>query len=76
VIYFAIPSGKRLGRRTDTTEETQVILSGSGDLLLDEGSKPIKADEGSKPIKAGDVFVLTEEVWEPGDLMVTASPNA
>lgn len=50
-VYFAIPPGKRLGRHTDTTEETQVILGGSGDLLL---------DAGAKPIKAGDVFVLTE----------------
>jgi quercetin dioxygenase-like cupin family protein len=97
-IYFAIPPGKRLGAHTDTTEETQVILSGSGDLLL---------DGGSKPVRAGDVFVLTEgtmhdlhntgsedlrviaffaapkvqqhwteEVWEPGDLKVTGSPNA
>ncbi len=96
-VYFAIPPGKRLGRHTDTTEETQVILGGSGDLLL---------DAGAKPIKAGDVFVLTEgtahdlentgsddlrvvaffsapsveqhwstEVWEPGDLSVTGTPN-
>jgi quercetin dioxygenase-like cupin family protein len=97
VIYFAIPPGKRLGRHTDTAEESQYILSGSGELLL---------DEGARPVKAGDVFVLTigtahdlrntgnedlrvlaffaapqveqhwsEEVWEPGDLRVTGSPN-
>jgi quercetin dioxygenase-like cupin family protein len=48
-IYFAMPPGKRLGRHTDTAEETQYVLSGTGELLL---------DEGSKPVRAGDVFVL------------------
>jgi quercetin dioxygenase-like cupin family protein len=96
-IYFAMPPGKRLGRHTDTAEETQYVLSGTGELLL---------DEGSKPVRAGDVFVLgegtahdlrntgsddlqiiaffsapqveqhwTTEVWEPGDLKVTGTPN-
>jgi quercetin dioxygenase-like cupin family protein len=50
-IYFAVPPTKRLGRHTDTAEETQFILGGSGDLLL---------DDGTKPLKAGDVVVLTE----------------
>ena len=97
VIYFAMPPGKRLGRHTDTAEETQLVLSGTGDLLL---------DQGSKPVRGGDVYVLrrgvahdlrntgsddlriiaffsspqveqhwTEEVWEPGDLKVTGTPN-
>lgn len=97
-IYFAVPPGKRLGRHTDTAEEVQFILAGSGDLLL---------DEGAKPVKAGDVVVLTEgtahdlhntgsedlcvigffsapqvqqhwseEVWAPGDLTVTGTPDA
>jgi quercetin dioxygenase-like cupin family protein len=51
VIYFAVPPGKRLGRHTDTAEETQYILAGSGQILL---------DDGPKPIKTGDVIVLTE----------------
>jgi quercetin dioxygenase-like cupin family protein len=51
VIYFAVPPGKRLGRHTDTAEETQYFVSGSGNLLL---------DEGAKPVRAGDVIVLTE----------------
>ncbi|MFL5820675.1 MAG: cupin domain-containing protein [Solirubrobacteraceae bacterium] len=51
VIYFAVPPGKRLGRHTDTAEETQFFLGGSGELLL---------DAGSKPVKAGDVIVLTQ----------------
>jgi quercetin dioxygenase-like cupin family protein len=97
VIYFAMPPGKRLGRHTDTAEETQYILSGTGELLL---------DEGSKAVRAGDVFVLkrgtahdlrntgsedlriiayfsaatveqhwTKEVWEPGQLTITGTPN-
>ena len=50
-IYFAIPPGARLGKHVDTAEETQYILSGSADLLL---------EEGSRPVTAGDVFVLPE----------------
>ncbi len=64
VIYFAIPPGKRLGRHTDTAEETQFILGGSGDLLL---------DEGPKPLKAGDVVVLTEGTFH--DLRNTGSQD-
>jgi quercetin dioxygenase-like cupin family protein len=51
VIYFAVPPGKRLGKHTDTAEETQYFVGGSGELLL---------DSGTKPVKAGDVIVLTE----------------
>ena len=50
-IYFAMPPGKRLGRHTDTAEETEYILSGTGELLL---------NDGSKPVRAGDVFVLKQ----------------
>ena len=50
-IYFAMPPGDRLGKHHETAEETQYILSGSGDLLT---------DQGAQPIKPGDVFVLTE----------------
>jgi quercetin dioxygenase-like cupin family protein len=50
-IYFSIPPGDRLGKHVDTAEETQFILSGAGELLL---------DDETKPIKPGDVFVLTE----------------
>jgi quercetin dioxygenase-like cupin family protein len=50
-IYFAVPPGERLGKHVDTAEETQFILSGSGDLLL---------DDGPKAVQPGDVFVLTE----------------
>jgi quercetin dioxygenase-like cupin family protein len=50
-IYFAIPPGGRLGKHFDTAEETQFVLAGEGDLLL---------DEGPRPVRSGDVFVLTE----------------
>jgi quercetin dioxygenase-like cupin family protein len=97
IIYFAMPPGKRLGRHVDTQEETQLVLSGEGNLLR---------DSGSAPVRAGDVYVLKEgeahdlqntgsadlrivaffsgpqveqhwttEVWEPGDLTVTGTPN-
>jgi quercetin dioxygenase-like cupin family protein len=33
-ICFAMPPGKRLGRHTDTAEETQYILSGAGALAV------------------------------------------
>ncbi len=52
-ITFAIPPGDRLGNHVDTAEEVQFILSGSGDLLTDDG--PI-------PIKQGDCFTLPEGV--------------
>src|SRR3954465_13249001 len=42
-IYFAVEPGKRLGRHTDTTEETQLILSGNGELRLDSGAYAMKA---------------------------------
>lgn len=64
VIYFAVPPGKRLGRHTDTAEETQFILSGSGDLLR---------DGGPTPITAGDVVVLAE--GEVHDLHNTGSED-
>ena len=46
-----MPPGKRLGRHTDTAEETQYVLSGTGELLL---------DDGPKPVRVGDVFVLKQ----------------
>ena len=64
IISFAVPPGKRLGKHTDTAEETQFILGGSGDLLL---------DDGAKPIKAGDVIVLKE--GEMHDLHNTGSED-
>src|SRR4051812_49929272 len=63
-IYFAIPPGDRLGKHVDTAEEVQYILSGSGDLLT---------DDGTHQIKGGDVFVLPEGVSH--DLHNTGSEN-
>jgi quercetin dioxygenase-like cupin family protein len=64
VITFTIPPGKRLGRHTDTAEETQFILGGSGVLLR---------DNGDQPIKAGDVVVLA--VGEAHDLHNTGEED-
>ena len=97
-IYFAMPAGKRLGRHTDTAEETQFILSGSGDLLLDAGRKPVRAGDvvvltegtfhdlhntGSEDLRVVAVFAApkvqqhwSKEVWQPGNLKVTGSPNS
>jgi quercetin dioxygenase-like cupin family protein len=53
-IYFEIAPGERLGGHTDTVEETQFIAEGSGELLL---------DDGTRPMTAGDVVVLPEGKW-------------
>ena len=96
-IYFSIPPGKRLGRHTDVTEETQYIVAGSGELLLDEGTRPVRPGDvvalkagvahdlrstGSEDLQVVAFFSepkaeqhWTEEVWQPGDLTVTGSPN-
>jgi quercetin dioxygenase-like cupin family protein len=96
-IYFAMPPGKRLGRHTDTAEETQYIISGTGELLLDEGARPVRPGDvfvlkqgtahdlrntGSDDLKIVAFFCApkveqhwTKEVWEPGDLKITGTPN-
>lgn len=98
VITFTIPPGKRLGRHTDTAEETQFILGGSGVLLRDTGEQPIRAGDvvvlavgeahdlrntGEEDLRVIGFFAApqvqqhwSEEVWEPGDLTVTGSPNS
>jgi len=63
-IYFAIPPGERLGKHVDTAEETQFILSGSGELIR---------DSGTDQIKAGDVIVL--KINEAHDLKNTGTEN-
>ena len=96
-LYFSIPPGKRLGQHIDMTEETLFILSGSGDMLLDEGARPVRAGDlvvvkqgvlhdlrntGSEDVRVVAYFNgpkaemhWTKEVWEPGHLTVTGSPN-
>jgi quercetin dioxygenase-like cupin family protein len=61
-IYFEIAPGERLGRHTDTVEETQFIAGGSGELLL---------DDGPRPMATSDVVVLPEGTWH--DLVNTGS---
>jgi quercetin dioxygenase-like cupin family protein len=98
VIWFAVPPGKRLGRHTDTAEETQFILSGSGELLRDGGADAVRAgdvvvlaegeahdlrNDGSVDLEVIGFFSAasvqqqwTDEVWQPGDLRVTGTPEA
>ncbi len=98
VIWFAVPPGKRLGRHTDTAEETQFILAGSGELVRDGGSDPVRAGDvvvlaegeahdlhnsGDEDLEVIGFFsapavqqLWTTEVWQPGDLRVTGSPES
>src|SRR3712207_7146271 len=48
-IVFEIEPGARLGWHTDQTEETQYIVSGTGEL---------RQDDGVFPVGPGSVFVL------------------
>jgi quercetin dioxygenase-like cupin family protein len=97
VITFTVPPGKRLGRHSDTAEETQFILAGHGELLLDDGPHPMRAGDaivltegtmhdlrntGDEDLRVIGFFAApsveqhwTDEVWEPGELRVTASPQ-
>lgn len=52
-IVYEIPSGGRLGWHTDATEETQYILSGKGELLM---------EDGTQAIGPGSVFALPPNV--------------
>ena len=98
VITFSVPPGRRLGRHTDTAEETQFILGGSGVLLRDSGDQPVRAGDvivlgigeahdlqntGEEDLRVVGFFAApqvqqhwSEEIWEPGELTVTGSPNS
>ena len=52
-IVFEIEPGARLGWHTDQTEETQYIVSGTGEL---------RRDDGVFPVGPGSVFVLPTNV--------------
>ena len=97
VIHFAVPEGKRLGRHTDTAEETQFILEGEGELIRDGGAVALRAGDvvvlaegeahdlrntGSGSLRVIGFFSApavqqhwTSEVWQPGDLTVTGTPE-
>lgn len=49
-IVYEIEPGWRLGWHTDATEETQYILSGTGELLIEDGTR--------HAVGPGSVFVL------------------
>ena len=52
-IVYEIEPGKRLGWHTDATEETQYIIAGTGELLM---------EDGKFPVGPGSVFVLPTNV--------------
>jgi quercetin dioxygenase-like cupin family protein len=62
VIVFEIAPGGRLGWHTDQTEESQYIVSGTGEL---------QRDDGNFPVGPGSVFVLPTNVRH--DLVNTGS---
>jgi quercetin dioxygenase-like cupin family protein len=53
VVPFSIAPGGHLGWHTDSLEETQYIIAGSGELLR---------DDGSWPASPGSLFVLPKDV--------------
>lgn len=53
VVPFSIAPGGHLGWHTDSLEETQYIIAGSGELLR---------DDGSWPAGPGSIFVLPKDV--------------
>ena len=54
VVPFSIDPAGHLGWHTDSLEETQYIIAGSGELQRD--------DEGSSPVGPGSMFVLPKDV--------------
>ncbi|WP_291169168.1 cupin domain-containing protein [Hyphomicrobium sp.] len=52
-IVYEIPPGGHLGWHTDATEETQYIISGKGELHM---------EDGNYPVGPGSVFVLPTNV--------------
>lgn len=52
VVPFSIVPGGHLGWHTDSLEETQYIISGSGEL---------QRDDGSFPVGPGSIFILTKD---------------
>lgn len=53
VVPFSIEPGGHLGWHTDSLEETQYIIAGSGEL---------QRDDGSFPVGAGSIFILPKDV--------------
>ncbi len=60
IIVFEIEPGHRLGRHTDQTEESQYVISGTGEL---------RTDAGVFPIGPGSAFALPTNA--PHDLVNT-----
>src|SRR5919202_1913414 len=85
-IYFEIAPGERLGGHTDTTEEAQFIVGGSGEIVLGEGTRPVAAGDlvntGTEALQVIGFFAApaVNQYWDmvmlPSNTRVTGSPNA
>jgi quercetin dioxygenase-like cupin family protein len=53
VVPFSIAPGGHLGWHTDSLEETQYVIAGSGEL---------QRDDGSSPVGPSSIFVLPKDV--------------
>ena len=53
VVPFLIAPGGHLGWLTDSLEETQYVIAGSGEL---------QRDDGSSPVGPGSIFILPKDV--------------
>ena len=53
VVPFSLAPGAHLGWHTDSLEETQYIIAGSGE---------VQRDDGSLPVGPGSTFVLPKDV--------------
>jgi len=53
VVPFSIAPGGHLGWHTDSLEETQYVIAGSGEL---------QRDDSSSPVGPGSIFVLPRDV--------------
>jgi quercetin dioxygenase-like cupin family protein len=88
-IVYEVEPGKRLGRHTDATEETQYIIAGTGKLYLEDGSvfvlpTPMRHDlenTGKETLRAVAFFAAAmftqdfDQVMLPPKNHILGTPN-
>lgn len=77
-IVYEIEPGGHLGWHTDATEETQYIIAGSGELLLEDGSKHAVGPETLRAVAffAAAMFTQTfDNMMLPPKTHVLGTPN-